>query len=338
MARQTEHDELISAWRALAGAAGEAEGWRTIPLGGGSQKRLRAGRHFPGNEEALLVGFGSVQVPSALQLPQGRGFAVLEVDLGPESIGRQWVALCRRAEGSLDMFTMMAIDVISNLNIGTSEAGLFQIFLARIRAWQEFMRRGTETRLGPEAEIGLYGELLFLRALLVSGVPPSIATESWVGPLSGVQDFALGHGAVEVKTTIASAGFPAEIGSLEQLDNSMRQPLFLAAQRIRLDEAGGTLPALVSDVRALLASDPVACSGLNAKLLHAGYLDAAAEQYKRSFLPVSQRLFLVDESFPKLTRATVQPEIRQARYELDVDTVSTEPVEFLGALGQLGVI
>ena len=141
MARQTEYDELISAWRALAGNASAGEGWRTIPLGAASQKRLRAGRHFPANEEALLVGFGSVQIPTALQLPQGRGFAVLEVDLGPDAFGRQWIALCRRAEGSLDMFTMM-VDLISNLNIATSEAGLFQIFPLGYGLGREFMREG----------------------------------------------------------------------------------------------------------------------------------------------------------------------------------------------------
>ena len=236
------------------------------------------------------------------------------------------------------MFTMMVIDVMSNLDISTSEASIFQIFLTRIRAWQEFMRRGAETRLRPEAEIGLYGELLFLRELLINGVAPSVATESWIGPLNGTQDFVLGHGAVEVKTTLATAGFPAEIGSLEQLDNSTRQPLFLAAARIRLDDAGATLPTLVSDIRTLLSADPLACSSLNVKLLHAGYFDGAAQDYKRHFVPVSQRLFLIDDSFPKLTKAMVRPEISQARYNLDVDSVATQTVQFTSALDKLGII
>jgi hypothetical protein len=338
MVRPTNTDELNSAWRALAGNASAAEGWRTIPLGVAPNKRFRAGRHFPGNEEALLVGFTSVKIPAALQLPQGRGFTVLEANLGPDAPGRHWVAMCRRAEGSLDIFTMMAIDVISNLNIDTSEAGLFQMFLTRIRAWQEFMRRGPETLLEPEAEVGLYGELLFLRRLLVSGVPPLIAIESWVGSMNGVQDFVLGHGAVEVKTTIASEGFSAEIHSLEQLDNSVRQPLFLAAERVRLDAAGATLPSLISEIRELSAADLLACSNLNTKLIHAGYCDAATERYKRLFLPISEEVFLVDESFPKLTRANVSPDIRQARYEIDLGAFGGESVGFLVALEQLGVM
>jgi hypothetical protein len=236
------------------------------------------------------------------------------------------------------MFTMMAIDIIANLNIIASEEGLFQIFLARIRAWQEFMRRGTEARLSPEAEVGLYGELLFLRSILTAGTSQSVAVESWVGPFNGTQDFALGHGAVEVKTTIAADGFSAEIGSLEQLDDAQKQPLFLAAERIRLDESGLTLSSLIEHTRALLIADSGSLSSFNIKLLHAGFLDAAAEHYKRAFSPVSERLFLVDPAFPKLTRALVRPEIRQARYELDVDRVNVQPMELYAALNQLGVI
>jgi hypothetical protein len=44
---------------------------RAQPLALTGPRRLRAGRHFPGNEEALLVGFTSVHVPPAAQLPQG---------------------------------------------------------------------------------------------------------------------------------------------------------------------------------------------------------------------------------------------------------------------------
>jgi hypothetical protein len=98
------------------------------------------------------------------------------------------------------------------------------------------------------------------------------------------------------------------------------------------------LPTLISETLALLSADPVARSSFNVKLLHAGYLEAAAEQYKRTFSHASERLFLIDGAFPRLTRVAVTPEIRQARYELDVDTIKAQPVELGIALDQLGVI
>jgi Putative PD-(D/E)XK family member, (DUF4420) len=225
MGRPTELDELLSAWRALGGSAGGAEGWSTIPLALTGPRRLRAGRHFPGNEEALLVGFTSVHVPPAAQLPQGRGFLVLQIDLGSEGGDMLWLALSRRTGGSLDMFTMMALDVIVTLNAGsaTAEDRLFQLFLARIRAWQDFMRRGTDATLGPEAEIGPFGELVFLRSMVEAGLPSVVAIEGWAGPLNGIQNFVLEGGQLRSKLPLPPPGFLQQSGPwirwMTRLDN-----------------------------------------------------------------------------------------------------------------------
>jgi hypothetical protein len=200
------------------------------------------------------------------------------------------------------------------------------------------MRRGTDTILSPEAEIGLFGELICLRSLMDAGLTPATAIEGWIGPLNGLQDFFLGGGAVEVKTTIAIAGFPATIGSLDQLDTSTRQPFFLAAIRIRLDVSGMSLPEIVNDMRTRLREDPAAQHMLNIKLIHAGYLDAVSEDYKRSFAHVSTRMFHVGEGFPRLTRASVPLQITQARYDLDIDTINADTVAVSAVLDQLGVI
>jgi len=340
MALPTERDELLSAWRALGGNVRGTEGWSTIPLALTGPRRLRAGRHFPGNEEALLVGFTSVRVPPAAQLPQGQGFLVSQIDLGSEGGGMLWLALSRRIGGSLDRFTMMALDVIATVNGGntTAEDRLFQLFLARIRAWQDFMRRGTDTTLGAEAEIGLFGELVFLRSVMDAGLPSTVAIEGWFGPLNGIQDFVLGGGAIEVKTTIAATGFPAMIGSLDQMDDSARQPLFLAAVRIRLDPSGMSLPAFIEDTRAFLREDPAAQHMLNIKLIHAGYLDAVSEHYKRTFAHVSTKVLRVEEGFPRLTRANVPAQIIAARYDLDIDGINASAVAVRVALDQLGVM
>lgn len=64
MAQQNELDRLRAAWWALAGQS-EDEGWRTIPIESSGARQLLAGRQFPGNEEAILVGFSSIHMPLA---------------------------------------------------------------------------------------------------------------------------------------------------------------------------------------------------------------------------------------------------------------------------------
>ena len=191
---------------------------------------------------------------------------------------------------------------------------------------------------GPEAEIGLFGELVFLRSMVEAGLPSVVAIEGWVGPLNGIQDFVLGGGAVEVKTTIATAGFTLTIGSLDQMDDSTRQPLFLAAVRIRLDPSGMSLPAIIEDTRTVLSADPAAQHMLNIKLIHAGYLDGVSEHYKRTFAHVSTKVLRVEDGFPRLTRASVPAQVTAARYDLDIDGIDAGPVTVRAALDQLGVM
>lgn len=339
MVRQSNRGELLAAWRSLSGVE-ETEGWRTIPVATGGPCRILAGRRFPDNEEVLLVGFTSVRLPLAEKLPQGGGFVVCKATLGQEGAGRDWIALCRQSAGNIEFFTMMVDDVLSTLGNmgGSNDERIFHVFLSRIRAWQDFMQRGSDDVLSPEAELGLFGELEMLRNILSIGLPASTAVDAWQGPLDGLQDFAFGIGAVEVKSTVSSNGFSATIGSLEQLDNSLIQPLFLAGVRLSLDASGKTLPEMVNLLRDILRSDSVVLGMFNSRLLHAGFLDAVSERYTRRFLHVRTRVLAVIDSFPKLTRANVGIEIRKVRYELDLELVNHAEIELGRALEQLGVI
>jgi hypothetical protein len=336
MAPPTEHDELLAAWRALAGAS-DTEGWRTIPVGLGGPCRLLAGRHFPGNEEALLVAFHSEWVPPANQLPQGHGFHVSRAQVNENDTADSWIALCRHAAGSLELFAMMAVDIVGTLaTISPGDARIVPTFLGRIRAWQEFMRSGAGGVLGPESEIGLFGELEFMRMLIEAGVPAAVAVDAWRGPLGGVHDFSFGNGAIEVKTTAAQSTFTARIGSLEQLDDSLVRPLFLAGMRLAFDPHGRTLPALVSEVRRLLVGEATVLARLDNCLLHAGYLDLMGGNYTRAFTPTDNKLFPVTDQFPRLTRENVPLAVRSACYDVDLDLASLGTVTHTSALNQLG--
>ena len=337
MALQSSRDELLSAWRALTGNP-SGGGWRTIPVADGGPCRLLAGRHFPGNEEALVVGFSSIRVPREDQLPQGQGFLVSNADIGGERPDTVWIALCRQAAGSLDFFTMMADDIVSTLQglRGNDGDRLFNVFLARIRAWQDFMRKGGDGVLGADEEVGLFGELEVLRDLSSAGMGASDAVDAWKGPFDGVQDFEIGTGAIEVKSTVSSSGFLARVGSLDQLDDSLVQQLFLAAIRLALTPSGNTLPELIGEMRLKLFGEPYARGVFDGCLLHAGFLDSVSERYIRRFSRVGTTIFQVSDDFPRLTRMNVAGAIIRARYDVNLDLVPAGEVGIEYMLTQLG--
>ncbi len=336
MARPSK--EFLMAWSSLSGTDIQP-GWMSIALPSAGLVELRAGRRSPDNAEALLAGFPSARLTAADKLPEGQGFAVERAD--PEGNGQLWLALTRKTAGSAELFAAMACDVVGVLDdaaaAGADEPKLVRIFIGRVGAWQEFMRKGNQA-LSPEAEIGLIGELTLLRAIIDAGVPSAPAIESWVGPLDGIQDFELGTGAVEVKTTLSTTGFLAKIGSLDQLDDSIRQPLFVAGTRLKQTASGQNLPEIVEAMQLAIKGDTESERLLTERLLAAGYINSHADRYPRRFDPAGIRIVEVTNDFPRLILGTIPAGITRVMYEIDLDKVSGENVDAEEALKKLGVI
>lgn len=329
-------DDFELAWRSLRDSD-DASGWRSISIATLGPCALRAGLSFPEKNEALLVSFSASAVPAAEKLPDGQGFTVSRAE--HDADGVTWLALTRSAHGSVELFAAMVADVAHAIDAesGADEKRLLRVFLGRIRAWQEFMRKGAQS-LSAESEIGLVGELTLLRVIIDAGVPLAAAIESWVGPLDGVRDFELGTGALEVKATLSATGFPAKIGSLEQLDDSARQPLFVAGVRLRQGETGQSLPDLVAEMRDVAEGEAEAVRLLSERLIAAGYFDAHADRYIRRFTLVDTRVVEVKDGFPRLTLGSVPLGVTKATYEIDLDKAAGPSIAAADALKKLGAI
>ncbi|WP_233151755.1 PD-(D/E)XK motif protein [Pelomonas sp. KK5] len=323
------------AWASLAGSSASA-GWSSIPIVSPPGCSLLAARRSPDDEEAILAGFAGLSIPAAEKLPEGQGFAVERVDLGD---GKAWLALTRKLSGGVELFLAMASDVVAAVESeGTSDpARLARAFLARVRAWQEFMRKGAQV-LSPEKEIGLVGELAVLLAIVAAGVAPDVAMNAWVGPQDANQDFELGTGAIEVKSTISPIGFPAQIGSLAQLDDSTLQPLFLAGARLAQSAAGLSLPQWVESVRAQVTGNPDAARMFSDKIIAAGYFDAHADKYPRKFSDAGTRLAEVVAGFPRLTPGTVPLGVTEAKYSVELEQTLGAGIGIDLALKKLGAL
>jgi len=333
MARPIE--EFAVAWQALSGK-GDGTGWRCIPVSPAGPCPLLAARRFPGNEEAVLAGFRTVKAPPKELMPEGVGFEVARED--PHGDGNTWIALTRKDAGSEEMFAEIVLDVVGTMD-AVSEADeevILRTMLSRVRAWQEFMRK-TPRGLSPEAEIGLAGELTFLGMLLDAGVPAASVVEAWVGPVGGVQDFEIGTGAIEVKSTLSNNGFPAKIGSLEQLDDSFRAPLYLVGVRFSLASGGSTLGEIATSLVERMSRGPGAASAFVDSLVAAGLPPAQFNKYMRRFVPVSCRILEVGEGFPRLVAGSVAEAIRRVYYELDLDKVAGYGLDVVEVLERLGI-
>ncbi|MGL5755341.1 MAG: MZA anti-phage system associated PD-(D/E)XK motif protein MzaD [Paraclostridium sp.] len=325
-------EAILGTWRALSGVSNE-DVWRTILLVPEGVCTLRAGRCFPGNEEGLLVRFCDGNIGSLHELPAATGFKVKKIKLGNNE---EWLALVRQPGGNLDLFATVVTDLVEVLLSSSILDGrqLLNVFMKRLRAWMSFMKKGA-SMLGPEAELGLVGELQCMSTLLAAGCPAESVVEGWAGPMDGLQDFQLGHGAIEVKSTLARDGFSAAILSLEQLDDSVRKPLFLCACRFSVDPSGVSLPVRIASLKEQM--DEATAVAFDFALLHAGFIDAHADLYTRQFVDVSTHYMLIDETFPRLTGGNVPVGVVRAKYEIELDAIEAKEYLADAAIEMIGI-
>ncbi|HET9048952.1 MAG TPA: PD-(D/E)XK motif protein [Chiayiivirga sp.] len=336
MALQNEQDQLTAAWRALGAESGQ--GWRAIELVRKLNCTVHAGRRAPGNEESLLIGIEGSPVARDVQLPRGQGFSLTRTETIDAATGRTWFALARNTGGQLGLFSLMAADLVALLaQAGDEEPSrIYSALMARIRAWQEFMKRDRTGVLSAEEEVGLFGELLVLKDILGCGMNASDAVDSWEGPDDGLHDFLIGTGAIEVKSTVSPVGFVAEIANLDQLDDSLRRPLYVGAVRLAQTTSGQTLPELCDELAAAVQEATGVATLLWSKLLSAGYIEAIREQYTRRFVQAHLGYRLIGDDSPRLTRSNVPVAVQRVKYAMDlgvIPEVATRCEEIMESLG-----
>ncbi len=327
---------FTDAWRALQGSNTEP-GWSTFPIRSTSPSLLLAGRHQPDNQESLIVGFRERRLPKAATLAQCKGFGLAGAQIDIKGRRYSCLVLTRQPSASVELFTTIVADLIDVLERSRGEEQeQLRAFLERIAAWQGFMSREDDGVLKAEAELGLIGELQFLRLLLAAGIPADVAVGSWKGPYDSLHDFVFPRGEIEVKTSARVGPFSASITSLDQLDESIVQPLYLAAVQFDLSAGGARLPELVTAlvVDFKLSGDVLHAFGKG--LLAAGYHEHAADRYHRQFSYLMTNLFEIGPSFPRLSKGNVPRGVVSAVYQIEPDAATLQSRTLADVLPLLG--
>lgn len=196
-------------------------------------------------------------------------------------------------------------------------------------------------RLAADREVGIAGELLVLDHLMTT-LGTREAIEAWRGPSREEQDFDLGVGDVEVKTTLAETR-THWIGSLTQLEPSPGRRLWLLSIQLTTGHGDApTLPDMIAGLRARLSESETMV--FEARLHQAGWRDSYNATARRRFQLRSAPLLLaVDAEFPALTLARVAAggmpleRLRELAYSIDVTGMSAEaspPHALAGLLAQ----
>lgn len=326
---------LRRAWNALAESDSQGTGWQTIALSSENGDYFRAGILFPEKNESVLVHFDLDEIPKEAVLPSGRGFCLVNAGPFGDRSGL-WMALCRQPFGDLGMFVRMAADI---LNVCSGASGKkaeqeFRIFVSRIAAWQNFMKRAGK-QLSVPRQLGICGELEILGNLLDAGVGPLSALSFWQGPSGGLHDFVLPSGALEVKSTAIQDRI--WISSAEQLDISLKSPLFLAVVNFSVDrEYGTTLIEYMDSVREKIGDNFSAKQVYDSYLLDLGILfEDNTDKYEK-FILESKYFFEVTNEFPALNKSSLPSEVCDIKYCINIEDLSDTSISLTSILEKSG--
>lgn len=198
-------------------------------------------------------------------------------------------------------------------------------FEETLRTWESIL--STRTRLSTEAEVGLFGELLLVRALLETGAGGASA---WRGGFGEEHDFGFADADAEAKTTSGEKR-RHWIHGLTQLVATGDTPLWLLSVQVtRGGSQGETLPELIDQVSSM--ADEEGRPRIDANLAEIGWSDEQRDLFDERWQLRSAPLALrVDAEFPRLTPtllAKVGVEtaaVRQVAYEIDVTDRAASP-------------
>ncbi len=218
-----------------------------------------------------------------------------------------------------DVFDSFIADAIEHVKPTRSDGEAVAALFERLRRWQRFLMRVPPTGLSPEAQLGLYGELWFLRNGLVPVIGARLAVEAWTGPRRTNQDFQFRGFAAEVKSTTAKQPQSLRIASERQLDSTGIELLVLV--HLSLDArrgSGESLPDAVQHARALAAGEHCRAA-FDEALFEFGYLDEHSHRYEATGYAMREyTAYQVLEGFPRVVERDLKPGVGDVHYSISV--------------------
>lgn len=265
--------------------------------------------------------FLSIEIPTAekgqfniFNAPQGFTINIAQTEIKHE--GYAACILQAAASDQNDVFTIVAKDILHELENQKESTVFVELLKKRIGKWQYFFKNQDRGLLSDNMVIGLIGELRFIHDMNKSGI--NYISDLWNGPIKAAQDFQCVDAAAEIKTTLANKIGTITISSEIQLDNDSCKSLFLVVYRLERNDAQGyTLPEYIMSIKKLLTASQL--SKFLAKLLCLGYCEKDASLYDKRYIIKERSIYQVQDKFPRIKRQSIAPEISNVKYRLQLE-------------------
>lgn len=296
-------EDINSVWNKLRSDAksGYIQGTARRLLNPEGCCRVYAGVRSSDLSRMIFFNVGRENLPSRDRFSRTRTMEVYSGEIpGDKSYA---VCLILRDESFSDLFSILAADIVNEVQDESGEKAAVNKFVQRINTWISFFEKYGNSGLTPEKVRGLYGELWFIRQYLLSSKDHYKKISGWTGPDGTPHDFQFGKLAFEVKTTATKKPWKIKISNEIQLDDAGLEHLYLYHIALREIEGGGmTLPELISEIERVLKETPEVRRAFLDGLLKSGYVYSQKNNYlRKGFIIHKEHFYEVSDGFPRLT-------------------------------------
>ncbi len=173
--------------------------------------------------------------------------------------------------------------------------------------------KGNKKGLSEIEQQGLFGELTFINENVESNKE---IINNWEGIFKNKHDFVFKDYSVEIKTTRNQTELDIKISNENQLDNSYVKELELVVYRLEKVNVGKTLYDLYQEL--VNKIDKKYLIEFKAKLIKAGFDINEMDNLER-FRLVERYDFIVNDSFPKITKKELITGVHDVKYSILID-------------------
>jgi len=294
------------------------------------------GRDSQGRYVFALTGKSARKIPPSLA-----SIGEVEVLFSQDEPPRSRLSLILKDARYRDVYRALCQDLLSATR--SLEPGEFDhavdIIGGRLRSWQLLMSRSKNGLLSPQEVIGLVGELLFLRDVLMPRMDKTSSVSMWRGPFGDEQDFVVNDTIFEIKSQLVTSDARLQISSEAQLDTSSGNIIVCRQTLTQGDSLGAhtSLNGIVAGLKGELSAPGLvnAFEAFEACLGAAGY--ASRGEFDSPLWAIHERTYYrVEDGFPRLSPSNIPPGVSKVRYQIDVSACAAFRTDEVSALECLG--
>lgn len=287
-----------------------------------SKRRFFCAYDHEKNQPIFIVEFDRSEIPDSVSFPKTKGLSFHHRLFGDEPQEKTSIGMYLNDAQYKDFFHQMVDDLIAFLKYGAKTV-TFPLFQQRIVQWVRFLEVNQGRSMNSEQQLGLYGELFFMRQHLFPIKNPKEVIACWSGADAAPKDFSFSSVLYEVKSKVQKNSM-VHITSEKQLSRS-EAPLYLIVQQFarRNTEPGHSLLTIIEEIRDWIDREKDAASTrslFDHKLLQYGYSDLQSKEYAAVFYQIKEtNVYEISDGFPKITTSDLPIGVSRVSYQIDLE-------------------